>query len=369
LEPHTLLSALAANTSRIGLVGTSSTTYSEPFNIARQLASLDHISRGRAGWNVVTTWGMGAHENFGHERRPDHDLRYQIADEYVDVVEALWDSWEDGALVFDKASAKYVDHGKVHKIDHKGEYYTVGGPLNLSRSPQGRPVIFQAGGSPAGRDFAARWSEAIMSTFETIEDGRAYCEDIKSRAASFGRDPSRIFVMRSMTPYIGGTEEEAQELVDRRAELVVYEDALNHVSKFFDFLDLSGYDPDEPFPDILKPEHLEGSQYHLLNFVNVAKERKLTLRQTCQYFTMPKGAVIGTPEQIADDFESWLKSGAADGFIIGLGAPGQLTVFVDEVVPILRRRGLVRDDYESVTFRENMGFLPVSNRFAGAHQS
>jgi len=361
-EPITILSALAAVTDHIGLVATLTVTYSEPFNVARQFASLDHISGGRAGWNVVTSWLEGSAANFGKEEHPAHDVRYRLAAEYLDVVQGLWDSWEDDALVHDKASGRFFDPAKLNTLGHKGEFLSVKGPLNIARSAQGQPVIFQAGASEDGRNFAAKRADAVFVGHGDIEEARSYYADVKARAAGFGRDPDDLFILPAIAPIIGSTEAEANARWQERAELVSIESALAMLGRSFNDHDFSAYDLDAPFPDVFS-HGFNSSQSATLKIAKAVQEEGLTLRQVALRFATPKGELVGTPEQIANRFEDWFRTRASDGFVVGEPIPGQFKILIEEVVPILQKRGLFREEYEGETFRESLGIAVPLNRF------
>jgi FMN-dependent oxidoreductase (nitrilotriacetate monooxygenase family) len=364
-EPITILSALAAVTEHIGLVGTLSVTYSEPFNVARQFASLDHISGGRAGWNVVTSWLEGSAENFGKAEHLAHDVRYKLAAEYLDVVQGLWDSWEDDALVHDKASGVFFDPDKLNTLNHKGEFLSVKGPLNIARSAQGQPVIFQAGASEDGRNLAAKRADAIFVGHGGVEEARAYYADVKARAAGFSRDPDGLFILPAAAPIIGSTEAEAEARWQERAELVSIESALAMLGRGFNDHDFTGYDLDARFPDVFS-HGVNSSQSATLKIAKAVEDENLTLRQVALRFATPRGDLVGTPEQIADKFELWLDSRASDGFVIGQSLPGQFQLLIEEVVPLLQRRGIFREDYEGATFRDSLGLDTPVNRFTAA---
>lgn len=363
-EPLTILSALAATTSRIGLVATVTVSYSEPFNVARQFASLDHISGGRAGWNVVTSWLGDTAANFSKAEHPAHNVRYRIAAEYVDVVQGLWDSWEDDALVADKASGRFVDPDRLHRLDHQGEFFQVRGPLNIRRSRQGQPVIFQAGASDDGRSFAAKRAEVIFTHAETLEEGQAYYADVKARAKGFGRDPERIFILPGASAIVGDTDEEAEALYQQLVDLESLETGFGFLSRTFNDHDFRQYDLDAPFPDV---EHigLNSQQSGSLRILKQVREEKLTLRQVVQRLAVPRGAFIGSPERVADAIQHWFEARGADGFVLFEPLPGQLERFVDKVIPILQARGLFRTDYAGETFREHLGLpFPVNRHTA-----
>ncbi|RTE07863.1 LLM class flavin-dependent oxidoreductase [Paenibacillus whitsoniae] len=360
-EPLTILSALAAVTKRIGLVGTVTVSYSEPFTVARQFASLDHISKGRAGWNVVTSWLSGSANNYSQDEHPPHEKRYRIAQEHLNVVKGLWDSWEDDAFIRDKATGKFFDPAKLHTLNHRGEFFSVQGPLNISRSKQGQPVIFQAGTSEDGRNFAAKNADAIFVGHENIDEAKAYYADIKRRAAGFGRNPDDLSVLPGIRPIIGRTEEEAERKYLETVNLVSIEKAIIALGRPFNDHDFSVYPLDEPFPDLgdLGANSQQGGSEKIKRY---AKEHNLTLRETALRFATPKGNFVGTPEKVADTIQRWIEEGASDGFIIGVGIPGALQDFVELVVPILQERGLYRTEYEHDTLRGHLGLEVPVNR-------
>lgn len=363
-EPLTILSAVAAVTEHIGLVGTATVSYIEPYNLARQFASLDHISGGRAGWNVVTSWLEGSAANFGKEEHLAHDVRYRLAEEYLDVVKGLWDSWEDDALVRDKQSGQFLDPDKLHELNHAGEFLKVKGPLNISRSPQGQPVIFQAGSSEDGRNFAAKHAEAIFTHQDDLAQGQTFYADIKARARGFGRDPDQLFVVPGARPVIGSTETEAEEKYRELASLVNLENTLRALGRGFNDHNFSVYDPDGPFPHAVAEEGFKSNQSASARVLALADEG-LTLREIALQVATPRGNFVGTPEQIADRFEHWLNERGSDGFNLFESLPGQLEVFVDEVVPILQRRGIYKTEYPGTTFRETLGLdVPVNRNTA-----
>jgi FMN-dependent oxidoreductase (nitrilotriacetate monooxygenase family) len=366
-EPLTILSALATATSNIGLVGTLTVSYSEPYTVARQFASLDHISKGRSGWNVVTSWLSGSAENYGKPSHPPHEVRYRIAAEHLQTVQGLWDSWEDDALVRDKASGRFFDPAKLHTLNHQGEFFSVRGPLNISRSPQGQPVIFQAGASEDGRNFSARYADAFFTEGSTIESSQAYYADIKKRAAAFGRPAQQLSVLPALRAIVGATEEEAQQLYQQAVELVRIEDALVALARSFNEHDLTQYPLDGPFPDIA---HFgaESNRSASERIIRVAREENLTLRQTALRYASPRQEFVGTGEQVADAIQSWFDNGAADGFILFESLPYQLDAFVKHVVPVLQRRGLFRTEYTASTLRGNLGLDVPENRNTAARR-
>jgi FMN-dependent oxidoreductase (nitrilotriacetate monooxygenase family) len=367
-EPLTILSALGALTTHIGLVGTLTVSYSEPFNVARQFASLDHLSGGRAGWNVVTSWLGETAANFSKTEHPAHDVRYRIAAEYLDVVQGLWDSWEDDAHVGDKETGLFVDPDKLHRLDHKGEFFQVRGPLNIKRSRQGQPVIFQAGASEDGRNFAAKRAEAIFTPGQSLDDAQEYYRDVKARARGFGRDPSKVYILPGIGPVIGATEAEAEAKYQELAALGSLETGLGMLSRSFSDHDFSVYDLDGPFPDV-EAIGRNSQQSATTRILAQVRAENLTLRQIAQRLATPRGAFVGTPDQVADHLQAWFDTEGADGYVLFETLPGQLDVFVDQVVPILQARGLYRQDYEGETFRENLGLDFPVNRYTAARKA
>jgi len=367
LEPLTLLSALAAVTEHVGLIATASTTFSDPFNLARAFASLDHISKGRAGWNIVTTANVDAAVNFSKDG-VSHAGRYVRAHEFLEVVTSLWDSWEDGAQTFNKASGDRVDGGKIHAINHVGEEFRVKGPLNSPRSPQGWPVLVQAGSSDDGMAFAARHAEAIFTAQQTFEDAQVFYSGIKSRVAAAGRDPASVKVLPGLSAFIGSTEAEAHRIRDELDDIAVPPTGPVPL-RGSNGVDLSMFPLDEPLPlDQLPDEsQWEGNRSRFALIVGIARRENLTVRQILRRLAGARGHYVmaGTPEQVADLIETWIREGAADGFnVMPPLYPSQFEVFVDEVVPILQRRGLFHLDYEGSTLRENYGLLRPVSRFA-----
>ena len=356
-EPLTLLAALASVTRNIGLVATLSTTYSEPFTVARQFGTIDLLSDGRAGWNIVTSPLEGSAANYGRTDHPEHDLRYRMANEFVDVTEGLWRSWEDDAFVRDRETGRFIDPEKLHALNHRGEFYSVAGPLNLTRSPQGQPILFQAGASEAGRDFASRRADAIFAVQQSIEGAAAFRKDIDERAEKHGRRPSDVLILNDVGPIIGRTREEAEEKYRAISELVDVDTALAYLGRFFDDIDWSSYDLDGPFPD-LGDFGRSGWQSATDGIKKRAREHGLSLREIALSTTTPRHAFIGTAEEIADTMQAWFESGAVDGFMLDCPVlPAGMTEFLDEVVPILVDRGLFRSEYEADTLRGNLGLV------------
>ena len=362
-EPVTLLSSLASVTTRIGFVATISTSYSEPFTVARQLMSLDHLSGGRAGWNVVTSPLEGSALNYGKAEHPHHALRYEIAEEHVQVVKGLWDSWEDDPFVGDKERGVFFHPDKMHALHHRGKHFTVQGPLNIARSRQGYPIIFQAGSSEAGQELAAKAADAVYSGHEDFEEARDFYRSVKSKAAGYGRNPDEILIIPGLQPIIGRTEEEAERKYEEVANLVRIDQALDYLGRYFDHFDFSVFPLDEPFPDIgdIGQNSFRSTTDRIKR---EAKEKGLTLRQLALRTATPRPNAIGTPEQIADLIQEWFEGGAADGFNIRTVVPNGLSDFVDLVVPILQERGLFRKSYEAETLRGNLGLPVPKNRYA-----
>ncbi|RAG80545.1 LLM class flavin-dependent oxidoreductase [Streptacidiphilus pinicola] len=366
LEPLTLLTALSQATSRIGLIATVSSTYNDPYNLARRLASVDHVSGGRAGWNIVTSAGAAEAANFGLADRPGHAQRYARADEFLQVTKALWDSWESEAVVADKAAGRYADPARLHRFDHRGRHFTVAGPLNVERPPQGHPLLVQAGSSEDGKDFAARHAEAIFTAHRTYERAADFYRDIKARTAAAGRDPDNVIVLPGIVPYLGSTEAEARAIATELDELRVPEYGLRQVAAIFE-TDPSALELDRPLPDfILARPKLEGSQSRADLFVELAVREQLTVRQLISRIGGGRGhfELVGTPDQVADTITAWFEGGAADGFnIMAPALPSGLEAFIEHVLPILRGKGLFREEYEGATLREHYGLPVPANQF------
>ncbi|BAY08251.1 LLM class flavin-dependent oxidoreductase [Calothrix sp. NIES-2098] len=360
-EPFTLLSALASVTEHIGLVATASTTYDAPFHIARRFASLDHISGGRAGWNIVTTSNPDAALNFGLTEDIEHDERYKRAREFYDVVTGLWDSFADDAFVRDVESGIYFDPEKVHVLAHQGKYLSVRGPLNIARPVQGWPVIVQAGASDAGRQLAAETAEAVFAPAGNLEAGKALFADIKGRAQLIGRDPDSIKILPGALVIVGETVEEAIAKRAHLDSLVHYDSGIASLNSALGY-DVSGYDPDGPLPEIPETNAGRSSRERV---IALAEREKLTIRQLAQRIGSYGGlAFVGTPQSIADEMEQWLNEEGSDGFNIMFPfLPEGLNDFIDKVVPELQRRGIFRKEYEGKTLRENLGLVRPANRF------
>jgi FMN-dependent oxidoreductase (nitrilotriacetate monooxygenase family) len=352
LDPMPVLSIMAAATTHLGLAATVSTGYHQPFNLARAFSSLDHLSGGRAAWNVVTSFQDAEAQNFGEDRLPPRDARYAKAEEFLKVTAQLWDSWGDDALVMDKASGVFGRPEQVQATDHVGEYFKVQGPLGVPRSPQGYPVIVQAGSSPAGRDFAARWADVIFCSHESLATAIAFYADMKGRAAAQGRDPDQLKILPAATTVIGDSLEDAQARHRAYEELVEPEAGLARLSYHVN-VDLSRYDLDGTMPSLAEV----GVEGHYREVLEFAEREKLSLREIGKWYgARNEGDMIGTPEQIADRMELWMDSGAADGFMIqATHLPAAFEDFADKVVPILQQRGLLRREYSGQTLRENLG--------------
>lgn len=355
LEPLTLLSAVAGATKHIGLGATVSTTYSDPFTVARVFASLDHLSGGRAAWNAVTTANPTAAANFG-TIHPDHAKRYEIAEEFLTVVRGLWDCWADDAIVADRETGLYIDPAKVRCLDHDGAHFKVKGPLNIGRSPQGQPIILQAGGSGPGQELAAKSADVVFSVTQDLDEARAFYRSVKDRLPKYGRAEDSMVILPGLMPIVGRTEREAHDKLAALQGFISETNALSLLSDRFG-IDMSVYDLDGPIPEDLKPS----DNYHAFAKVMLDKARRenMRLRDVYNLMAAARGhwVLCGTPEYIADTLETWFATGAADGFnIMPSHFPDGLTDFVDMVVPILQQRGLYRTDYEGGTLRDRMGF-------------
>jgi FMN-dependent oxidoreductase (nitrilotriacetate monooxygenase family) len=365
LEPTVLLAAIAAVTERIGLIATASTTYNEPYNLARRFASVDHISGGRAGWNVVTTAGDAAARNFSLAGQPAHSQRYERAAEFLGVAKKLWDSWEDDAVVADKGAGVWADSSRVHSVNHEGPHFQVEGALDVPRSAQGHPVIVQAGSSENGKDFAARYAEAVFTAHQTLTDAQDFYADLKRRTTAAGRDPQSIKILPGIVPVIAATEAEALKLERELDELILPEHAVRQLANLLrvspESLKLDGQLP----ADLPSEDEIEGAKSRYTLVVNLARREQLTVRQLIGRLGGGRGhrTFTGTPEQVADAIQSWFQAGAADGFnIMPPVLPSGLDIFVDHVVPILQGRGLFRREYTGFTLRDHFGLaVPISS--------
>lgn len=359
LDPIVTLAAMAGATSRIGLVGSYSTTFHHPYGIARSFASLDHLSGGRVGWNVVTSRNKPEGRNHGFTDLPDRETRYARALEAVEVVTALWDSWEPGALVLDPATGVAVDRDLIKPIDYVGEHYSVAGPLQLPPSPQGRPLITQAGGSDSGLDLAARFADAVFTSALFIEPAREYYRKLKAAASRYGRSPDGIAVLPGINPVVGSTEEEARRRVAEHNEIAG--PSGDPIERFAAWVGVAAeaLDPDRPFPlELLEPT---GDTYSSVGFdtatrLYLERNRHRTVRDLAKDGRQGHRGLVGSAEQIADDLEEWFRTGAADGFVIQFDTlPGGLELFIEQVVPLLQRKGIFRREYEESTLRERFG--------------
>jgi FMN-dependent oxidoreductase (nitrilotriacetate monooxygenase family) len=359
LEPLTLLSAVATHTRSIGLVGTASSTYNSPFNLARRFASLDHISRGRAGWNVVTNFDTGTARNYSLDEHLDYPTRYGRAQEAVDVVRGLWDSYEDDAFPADVERGVFLDPSRLHALDHVGEHFRVAGPLNLARSPQGQPVIFQAGVSEEGRTLAARVAEGIYAPGGTLEQSQAYYRDIKDRAVELGRNPDHVVIFNHASPVVAGTDEAAHRLSRDIFEADNdFDRKLGFLGRSFGAYDFTQHDLDAPFPDVAGLAERSG-RTHGQEIVRRAREGGLTLRQVVETITeYGPSPFTGAPDTVADALEHWFAAGAADGYNLRFRTHEDLERFAADVVPLLQKRGVFRTEYTGDTLRANLG-LPV----------
>ena len=360
LEPITVLGALVMSTTRIGLIATASTTYTEPYNLARQFASLDHISGGRVGWNIVTSWSVPAARNYGDDAQVSHADRYARAEDFLQVAKGLWDSWADDAVVDDRGSGQYGRIDRIRPIDHDGAYYKVAGPLNLPRGPQGRPVLVQAGSSDTGRNFAARHAEAVFTAQMEKTMAQKFYTDLKARVVKEGRAENQVHILPGLSPVIGSTEAEAQRLAQELNDLSDPEVGRARLSSRFGGVDFSHLPLDKPlspedFPD---PETVQAARSRTEMIVGVVRREKPTLRQLLSKLAGARGhfTLAGAPEQVADLIEDWFTDGASDGVnLMPPLLPNMLDVFVDEVVPLLQKRGLFRTEYEGETLREQYG--------------
>ncbi|MBI6851712.1 LLM class flavin-dependent oxidoreductase [Pseudomonas cichorii] len=363
-EPLTLLSALSAVTEHIGLIATATTTYNEPYHVARKFASLDHLSGGRAGWNLVTSDAAAEALNFGREEHVGHAERYSRAREFHQVVTGLWDSWADDAFVRDKASGEYYDPAKLHVLDHQGEHFKVKGPLNVARSPQGQPVVVQAGSSEVGRDLAAQTAEVVFTAQTSLADAQAFYADIKGRLKAYGRSADSLKIMPGVFIVVAETEADAKAKFESFQDLVDPHVGVALLGRMLGNFDLSGYPLDGPLPELPLTDSGQRSRQKLLT--DLAEKENLNLAQLGRRIAGGRGhySLIGTPTQIADELQTWFEQGAADGFnVLVPHLPGGLEDVARLLVPELQRRGLFRTEYEGSTLRENLGLQRPSNRF------
>ena len=370
LDPVVLVAAGALATERIGFIVTASTTFNHPYNLARQILSLDHLSKGRIGWNIVTTTDERASRNFGLSAMPPKEERYAIAADFTDAVVKLWDSWEDDALVGDATPGVWADLSRIHGVDHVGPYFSVAGPLQVPRSPQGRPVLIQACSSPQWRDFAARYADAIFAVQTVREEARAYYGDVKSRVRRFGRDPGCVAILPGLSLVIGSTEAEAYARLDELDQIASERSSLEAFALSLG-LDPADLDSEKPFPEHLLPKveasaWLRQSTGHREGRIRLLRERSVTVRQIIARGSGGHYRFVGTPEQIADFMEDWADAGAADGFNLFFDVyPAAVHTFANEVVPILQRRGRHRTEYTGTTLREHYGLERPKNALVG----
>jgi FMN-dependent oxidoreductase (nitrilotriacetate monooxygenase family) len=353
-EPMTLLTALAMVTSRVGLVATQTTTYNEPYNVARQFASLDQISYGRAGWNIVTSSSELEAHNFGYDAHPASANRYNIAHEFVDVVRGLWDGWDENALVIDKASGTFFDPDKLHVLNHNGRHFKVRGPLTIPRSPQGQPVLVQAGSSDDGRNLAASVAEVIFTIQRDLTEAQAFYKDIKRRAVAHGRNPAHALVLPGVMPIIGRTRQEANDRYEQLQALIHPDAGLHALSRMLG-MDFSNVDVDGPLPEV---DIAKLTQSRAVGVVETARKQNMTVREVYEKLVVSKGHrhLIGTAEEVADNLQEWFEAGGADGFnVMPAQFPDGLNDFAELVVPELQRRGLFRTAYEGTTLRQHLG--------------
>lgn len=367
-EPITLITALAGATSKIGVVATASTSYVEPFNLARQFMSVDHISKGRAGWNIVTTRDLSGNTalNFNGSEHYEHSYRYKRAEEFIDVIKGLWDSWEDDAFIRDKESGQFFDRSKLHKLDHVGEFFSVQGPLNIHRSRQGHPVLVQAGSSEPGQLFAARSAEVIFSHKNSLEDSQEFYRSFKSKVVSFGRSADEVHILQGISPIIGETEEIAQQKLAYLESLITDETGLKFLTDYFGGLDLSEHTLETRTLDIGFGE-LKGVRFEYEKFRPFVIKENPTLRELYSLLTgsYTVNDFVGTPEKIAGNLEKWFVERAVDGFMLMSPLlPSSLEDFVDLVVPLLQEKGLFRTEYEGDTLRDHLNLPVPPNRYS-----
>jgi alkanesulfonate monooxygenase len=366
-EPITLLSGIAGLTERIGLAATATTSYNEPYNLARKFASLDLISGGRAGWNVVTSSNLSEAFNFGREAHFEHGERYDRALEFVDVVRGLWDSWDEDAFLRDRSTGRYFDPAKLHTLNHKGEHFSVRGPLNVARSPQGQPVILQAGSSDVGRELAARTAEAVFTPQHSLESAQAFYRDLKGRMSKYDRSPDQLNIMPGLNPIVGRTEQEAEDKHRYLQSLIHPDVGLELLSNALAGFDLRPYDIDGPVPRAVFGMDPKGGTTSFRNVLRWIEEENPSIRQLYERFAGARGqrTVKGTGAQIADEMEEWFVNYGVDGFLVHPShLPGGLSDFIELVIPELQERGLFRTEYEGTTLRDHLGLARPRSRYA-----
>lgn len=366
-DPVVLITSLASATEKIGIGATASTTYNEPFTLARQFSSVDHVSGGRAAWNVVTTADATGQTalNFSREQHWEHDHRYERAEEFVDVVKGLWDSWEDDAFTYNKETGEFYDQDKVHELHYKGRYFSVKGPLNIARSVQGQPVIIQAGASIPGQRLAARTAEVVFTHWDNIEDSKQFYRKLKSQLVDFGRSENELHILHGISPIVGETEKEAYEKYNELQKLIDPYESLKFVSGYMGNVDFSKYSLDTPAKEVEFPKvNSIQSQFNEMKKIIEEENLKVGDLYTRFFGAAKKDGFIGTPTQVADEMEKWFTEKATDGFMIQFPLlPRDLEDFVELVVPILQKRGLFRLDYEGNTLRDHLGLKKPENRF------
>ncbi len=366
LDPTTVITALSAYTNRIGLVSSESTTYNDPFDVARKFASLDHVSKGRVGWNVVTSQLDGEAQNYGLDHHVEHKVRYERAEEFFDVVLKLWHSWDEDAIVADKETGIFADIAKIHAIDHEGQWFKVRGPLNVPRSPQGYPVVVQAGGSPEALKHAAKHTEVLFSNPPTFEFARKFYADLKAEMEAYGRAQEELVYLPAVQTIVGKTEEEAKYKAEQLNSLVHPAIGVALLSMMLHF-DLSGYDIDGPLPEIPNLDQVNSIKSTAFHIVSLAREQNLTIRELGRRTAASRDycQFIGSAEQVADQIEYWFTNHACDGFNLTFpNLPGGLNDFAELVVPLLQERGIFRKEYTGTTLREHLGLRYPSNKFS-----
>ncbi|MGL6018331.1 MAG: LLM class flavin-dependent oxidoreductase [Gibbsiella quercinecans] len=366
LEPITELTAIAGMTRHIGLGATASTSFYEPYNLARLFASLDHLSKGRAAWNIVTSAKDYAARNFGLDKLPPHDARYARAREFYSIVASLWDTWEDDAFIYDKAECRYFDPDKYHITDFKGEYFKVYGGLNIQRTPQGRPVVIQAGSSEAGKALAAETAEVVFASDPTLEAAQRFYADLKGRMAQFGRHTDELKILAGLSVVVGDSEVEAQDKFQQLQDMIHPDVGKMRLSADLE-ADLSSLPLDEPIPVEMIPKKANFHQAYFNQLAEMIREQRLTLRQLYSSYERGKVSLCGTPAMIADHMMTWMESDAADGFMLSFHTlPDDLQDFVSKVVPVLQARGVYRQQYQGNTLREHLNLLRPANRHVAA---
>ncbi|MGN7940634.1 LLM class flavin-dependent oxidoreductase [Virgibacillus sp. 6R] len=368
-DPLMLLAAISAVTTKIGLTATVSTTYNEPYHVARKFASLDHLSGGRAAWNVVTSGQNAEALNFNRKEHLKHGLRYERAEEFVNVVKKLWDSWEDDAIIVDKKAGRFAEPSKVHEVNHNGDWFSVKGPLNVSRPVQGHPVIVQAGSSEAGIELAAKIAEVIFTAWQTIEEAQNFYKNVKGKLSKYGRSHDDLKIMPGVFPIVGKTEEEAHEKQALLRELIPEKAGVGLLSSLISY-DLSPYPVEGPLPDLPHISEINGGKSRFKLLKDIADREQLTIRQLYQHIAGARGhrEIKGTPVQIADQLQEWFENEAADGFnIMPPYLPGGLDDFVELVIPELQKRGLFRTEYDGNTLREHLGLKRPLSSFSKEH--